>query len=220
MCEEVETLMQDKKELLDCHPLERERMLGVQEDPEGSLKHLVDALDRYHELAIAPYWSRIRERLEGDMLRRGQALALGGTEMLFSGLDPRVRYREGAIDLDTTHEAVVEPAGRGLSLVPCVFSWPYVLALADPHFHPTLAYAPRGIANLWTSSPASNGTALEAALSPGRASVLKSLLVPHTTTELAHQLSLSPPPSLPTSHDSKSPVSQSPTVAARGYSIA
>jgi len=192
MCEEVETLMQDQKELLDRLPHERERMLRVQEDPEGSLKRLLDALDRYHELAIAPYWPRIRERLEGDMLRRGQALALGGAGMLFSGLDPRVCYREGAIDLDIPHEAVVEPAGRGITLVPCAFSWPNILTLADPHFRPTLAYAPRGVANLWTSSPAPNGTALEAALSPGRASVLKNLLVPHTTTELAHQLRLSP----------------------------
>ena len=189
---EVSVLVQDQKELLDRLPHEKERMMRVQEDPEGSLKRLVDALDRYHELAIAPYWSRIRERLEGDMLRRGQALALGGAGMLFSGLDPSVIYREGSIDLDTPYEAVVEPAGRGITLVPCAFSWPNVLTLADPHFRPTLAYAPRGVANLWTFSPSSNGTALEAALSPGRASVLKSLLVPHTTTELAHQLSLSP----------------------------
>lgn len=28
------------------------------------------------------------------MIRRGRALALGGAGMLFSGLDPRVAYRE------------------------------------------------------------------------------------------------------------------------------
>jgi len=63
----------------------------------------------------------------------------------------------------------------------------------DPHLRPTLAYAPRGVANLWTSSsPAPNGTALEAALGTVRASVLKSLSPMPTTTELAHQLRLSP----------------------------
>jgi DNA-binding transcriptional ArsR family regulator len=55
------------------------------------------------------------------------------------------------------------------------------------------AYAPQGVANLWTTSrSAPNGTALEAALSPARASVLKSLLIPRTTTELAQELGLSP----------------------------
>jgi DNA-binding CsgD family transcriptional regulator len=73
------------------------------------------------------------------------------------------------------------------------FSWPDVLTLVDPCFRPTLAYAPRGVANLWTTSrSAPNGTALEAALSPARASVLKSLLMPRTTTELAQELGLSP----------------------------
>jgi DNA-binding transcriptional ArsR family regulator len=50
------------------------------------------------------------------------------------------------------------------------------------------------VANLWSSSsPAPNGTALEAALGAVRASVLKGLFpMPTTTTELAHQLHLSP----------------------------
>jgi hypothetical protein len=70
-------------------------MLRVLEHPVGSLKRLVDALDRYHELAIAPYWPRIREHLEADVLRRERALVLGGAEAFFSGLDQRVTTAEG-----------------------------------------------------------------------------------------------------------------------------
>lgn len=189
---EVHALMREENDLLNQCPSEKERMLRVLEDPEGSLKRLVDALDRYHDLAIAPYWPRIRGLLDGDTLRRGQALALGGAEMLLSGLDPRVDYKAGVLTLNTPHEVVIDTAAQGLTLVPCVFSWPDVFALTDPHFRPTLAYAPRGVANLWTSSPAPNGTALEAALGASRASVLKGLLVPRTTTELASALDLSP----------------------------
>jgi DNA-binding transcriptional ArsR family regulator len=154
----------------------------------------VDALGRYHDLAVAPYWPRMRELLEGDTLKRGQALALGGVEALLSNLHPKASYSGGVLELDKTYEAVVEPAGRGITLVPCAFAWPKGLVLMDPHLQPTLAYAPRGVANLWTSSsPTPNGTALEAALGAIRASVLKSLTpVPLTTTELAHQLRLSP----------------------------
>ena len=192
---EVQLLVQAQKEQFSPLSPEKECLLETYlREPEGSLKRLVDTLRRYHHLTIAPYWPRIRGLLEADTLKRGQALALGGVEALLSNLHPRASYSGGVLTLDKTCEAVVEPAGRGIILVPCVFAWPRVMMLVQPGYRPTLAYGPRGVANLWiSSSPASNGTALEAALGAVRASVLKGLLpVPLTTTELAHQLHLSP----------------------------
>src|SRR5215207_6115565 len=193
--EEVEALVRVEKELFDRLDPAQERLLEIYlKDPEGSLKRLVDTLRRYHDLAIAPYWQRIQEHLEGDTIRRGQALALGGVEALLTSLHPKVSYGGGTLELDKAYEAIIEPAGCGIILVPCVFAWPHVEVLVQPGYRPTLAYAPSGVANLWSSSStASNGTALEAALGAGRASILKGLLpVPRTTTELAHQLRLSP----------------------------
>jgi DNA-binding transcriptional ArsR family regulator len=191
--EEVEAFVRVEKELFGLPP-EKERMLGIYlKDPEGSLKRLVDTLRRYHDLAVALYWPRIHEHLEGDTIKRGQALAIGGVEALLSGLHPKANYGGGVLELEKAYEAVVEPAGRGITLVPCVFVTPHVEVLVQPGYQPTLAYGPRGVANLWSSSPVPNGTALEAALGTGRATVLKGLLlVPRTTTELAHQLRLSP----------------------------
>jgi DNA-binding transcriptional ArsR family regulator len=193
--EEVEALVRVKKERFGLPP-EKERLLEIYlNDPEGSLKRLVDTLRRYHDLAISPYWPRMRELLEGDTLKRGQVLAIGGVETLLSGLHPKASYSGGVLELDKTHEAVIEPAGRGITLVPCVFAGSRVMVLTEPGYRPTVAYGPRGVANLWSSSssPAPNGTALEAALGAGRASVLKGLSpMPTTTTGLAHQLRLSP----------------------------
>jgi len=192
---EVQMLMQSQKEQFGPLSPEKARLLEIYlSDPEGSLKRLVDTLQRYHDLTIAPYWQRIQEHLEGDTIKRGQALALGGVEALLSNLHPKASYSGGVLELDKTYEAVVEPAGRGITLVPCVFAWPRVDMLVQPGYQPTLAYGPRGVAKLWSSSsPAPNGTALEAALGTGRASVLKSLTpMPSTMTELAHQLRLSP----------------------------
>jgi DNA-binding transcriptional ArsR family regulator len=193
---EVQLLVQAEKDRFGPLAPEKERLLEIYlSDPEGSLKRLVDALQRYHDLAIAPYWPRIHEHLEGDTIRRGQALALGGVEALLSNLHPKARYGAGVLELDKLHEALIEPAGRGITLVPSVFTWPRVMVLTEPGYQPTLAYGPRGVANLWISSspPAPNGTALEAALGAVRASVLKSLSpMPTTTTELANQLHLSP----------------------------
>ena len=190
---EVETLVRADKELFGI-TREQERLLETYlGDPEGALKHLVDTLRRYHDLAVAPYWPRIREHLEGDTIRRGQALAFGGAQALLSGLHPKAKYEGSVLVLDRSYEAVVKPAGRGITLVPCVFAWPKVFVLCQPVYRPTLAYPPRGAANLWaSSSPAPTGTALGAALGGSRASVLKGLLVPTTTTELARQLDLAP----------------------------
>jgi len=191
---EVWTLIQGEKDRFGSLPTEQERLLrGYLNDPEGSLKRLVDTLMRYHDLAIAPYWPRMREHLEGDTLKRGQALALGGVEALLSGLSPKLSYSGGAIRFDKPYELVIDPGGRGITLVPCIFVWPRVEVLIQSGYQPTLAYGPHGVAKLWTSSsPAPNGTALEAALSTGRASVLRSLHIPRTTTELANHLRLSP----------------------------
>jgi DNA-binding transcriptional ArsR family regulator len=192
---EVQMLVQVEKEQFGPLSPEKARLLEIYlSNPEGSLKRLVDTLQRYHDLTIAPYWQRIQEHLEGDTIKRGQALALGGVEALLSNLHPKASYSGGVLELDKTYEAVVEPAGRGITLVPCVFAWPRVDMLVQPGYQPTLAYGPRGVAKLWSSSsPAPNGTALEAALGTGRASVLKSLTpMPSTTTDLAHQLRLSP----------------------------
>src|SRR5215218_11320246 len=111
--EGVEALMQEEAELLGRPPHEKVRMLGVLEDPEGSLKRLVDALDRYHELAIDPYWPRIREHLEADVLRRGQALVLGGAETFFSGLSSRLDYRGGYSSWTTLTRRVSTRQGVG-----------------------------------------------------------------------------------------------------------
>ena len=192
---EVQMLMQVQQEQFDPLSPEKERLLEIfLREPDGSLKRLVDTLKRYHELAIAPYWPRIQEHLEGDTIRRGQALALDGVEALLSNLHLKASYGRGVLELDRPYEALIEPAGRGLTLVPCVFTWPRVMVLVQPGYQPTLAYGPRGVAKLWSSSsPAPNGTALEAALGAGRASVLKSLSpMPTTTTGLANQLHLSP----------------------------
>jgi DNA-binding transcriptional ArsR family regulator len=192
---EVEDLARAEEQQFGPLPPEKDRLLRTfRKSPEVSLKKLVDSLRRYHDLAISPYWSRMREHVEGDTLRRGQALALGGVEALLSGLHPKAGYAEGVLTLDKTYEAVVDTAGRGITLVPCIFVWPRVDVLVQPGYRPTLAYPPRGAASLWMpASPLSHGTALGAALGDSRASVLKGLIsAPTTTTELSRQLRLAP----------------------------
>jgi hypothetical protein len=112
--DQVCAIIRDEKESRRALHPEEERMLQAPlRNPERSVAQLVDALGRYHELAVAPYWPWIWEHLEGDTIRRGQALAFGGVESLLSGLNPKVAYVDGALVIDTTFEGTVEAAGRG-----------------------------------------------------------------------------------------------------------
>lgn len=162
-------------------------------DPVTSLGRLAESLLRYHEVAVAPHWPRLRVLLEGDVLKRAQALAFGGPEALFDDLHPTVHYREGLLEVEKPFQIEgVTPGGRGILLVPCAFVWPRLYAIIAAPWQPSLVYAPRGAARLWVSSPSHVEGALAAALGLGRASVLKGLAIPRTTTELARQLGLSP----------------------------
>jgi DNA-binding transcriptional ArsR family regulator len=117
----------------------------------------------------------------------------GGPEALFADLHRSVRYREGLVEIDKECvRAEVRPSGRGVLLVPSIFAWPDLLAVFEPPWQPTLLYPPRGTARLWIPSPEEPVDALSEALGRGRASALKGLMVPQTTTEIARQAGASP----------------------------
>jgi DNA-binding transcriptional ArsR family regulator len=172
----------------------RERLLeSYLTNPMASLGRLAESLLRYHEVAVAPHWPRLRVLLEGDVLKRAQALAFGGPQALFDDLHPSVRYRDGLLEVKKPFQIEgVTPGGRGILLVPCAFAWPKLYAIIEAPWQPSLVYAPKGAAKLWVSSPSQVEDALVAALGLGRASVLKGLAIPRTTTELARQLGASP----------------------------
>jgi hypothetical protein len=49
---------------------DRERLLASYlMDPKASLARLAESLLRYHEVAVAPHWPRLRVLLEGDVLK-------------------------------------------------------------------------------------------------------------------------------------------------------
>ena len=64
---EVRMLMQAEKDHIGPVSPKKEHMLEIYlGNPDDSLKRLVNALRRYHDLAIAPYRPRIQEHREGD----------------------------------------------------------------------------------------------------------------------------------------------------------
>ena len=162
-------------------------------DPEAGVSLLVDQVQAYWELAIAPHWGRIRSLLEGDLLYRGRRLGQAGPEGLFEDLAESVKWRNGSLFIKHRRfKGVRNLAGEGLLMTPSAFVWPTVYSSTIPPWQPTLTYPARGIATLWddTSSPTPAGMA--GVLGRSRAELLTQLDAPRSTTELAERTGLTP----------------------------
>lgn len=160
-------------------------------DPAAEVARLADTLRAYWERALAPEWPRIRAFLEGDIAHRARRLAEGGPAALFGDLHPGVAWGRDHLDANSSHDATVELAGRGLLLMPSAFTWSAPATIDLPPWQPTVIYPARGIATLWDPGSRAPG-ALARLLGATRAAVLASLDVPRSTTELAGRLSMSP----------------------------
>lgn len=88
------------------------------------------AVERYHAVAVAPYWSQLLAAAHADRTRRALAAADTGTGGLLASLHPEIRWDPPVLSVPCAFDTDLEPAGRGLDLVPTFF-WPRPLALLD-----------------------------------------------------------------------------------------
>ncbi|GAA1609141.1 MULTISPECIES: ArsR/SmtB family transcription factor [Kribbella] len=161
-------------------------------DPAGGMAELAEQVERYWQLAIAPYWGRIRALLDGDLLYRGRRLGQAGPAGLFEDLATGVRWRDGVLSIrHRRFHGDRQLAGEGLLLTPSAFVWPTVYSSTIPPWQPTLTYPARGMATLWTSSP-TTPTGLAGVLGRSRATLLTHLDAPRSTTELSSRTGLTP----------------------------
>jgi DNA-binding transcriptional ArsR family regulator len=169
----------------------RALLRGLAADPEAALTRVTTELRRYWQVAVEPYWPRIRALLRADLSYRLDELAGGGVQQLFRTLHPLVALRGDELHVTKYWDGTVGLGERGLLLVPCVFAWPDVIVrTADPQ--PALTYSPRGLGRLW-SEQTKLTDALAGLIGRSRAAVLAQLDLPMTTTQLACLLDLTPP---------------------------
>lgn len=153
---------------------------------------ICDHLQSYWDVAIKPTWPQIRLVLEADMTYRARQLAVGGARLLFADMHPNLRWQDGVLQIDKmigNHR--VEAAGRGLLLVPSVFSHKPAPPVGQDE-SPLLAYPCRGVATLWAPTPTPDATALASLLGESRARLLHLLAEPLPTVEIARRLRVTP----------------------------
>lgn len=164
------------------------RVDALRVDLRTGLDQLVETIEAYWQLALAPYWARMRTLLEGDMLHRARILAEGGAQRLLGDLDPDVRWDSETLYVGLRYFSGTRSLrGRGLLLVPSVFVWPNLFAITAPGWQPTLRYPPRGIATLWERRGGQPPGSLAAVVGRSKALLLMELDTPASTTHLAHR---------------------------------
>jgi len=161
-------------------------------DPSEFLDKVATLLDEFWKRAIAPDWGLLRSKLEGEVLFRARALALGGLDELFQGMHRDLGYRSGRLTIQTVSYWDGAKRGRGVLLVPSIFSWPDVFLTVRPPWQPTITYTSRGVAELWSDTAQATPEGLQRLVGHSCAQIMSRLQMPQTTMEMATALKLSP----------------------------
>ena len=177
---------------LGIEPVTDRRVLAVLRDARV-VELIADTLETaWHEL-LAADWLQLRAICERDVVHRAGLLSRAGWAAAIDGLDRRLRWRDGCIEIAWQHSnTTVELGGAGLLLVPSVFIWPHVAAQVEPPWPYSLLYPARGIAGLWQPPASAAPGALAALVGRSRATLLVALAEPASTTQLARSLGLAP----------------------------
>ncbi|XVU26912.1 ArsR/SmtB family transcription factor [Actinoplanes sp. CA-054009] len=168
-------------------------MRPFRDDRRRALDRLADGMQAYWNAAIAPYWPAMRAALDEEVLLRARALAADGPDALLSRLHERIRWERPVLTLIKPLDQHMEAVDKRLLLVPLIFSRGALLCSGD---HPSIqmvTYQSRGAAVLADdpTRPLPDDQ-LAVLLGRGRASVLRALVVPASTTTLATALGLAP----------------------------
>jgi len=167
------------------------RRQALRADPRQRLARLTAEIEVYWELALAPYWAKIRALLDADVFHRARQVAERGAGHLLNDLHATVRWDANTLQLVRRHCTVSRRSSvPGLVLLPSAFAT-RVLTWDRPPHPPQLAYPARGTAMLWEQRPVAHADAIAAVLGRSRAMLLTELGTPASTTELARRTGIS-----------------------------
>ncbi|GAA3048162.1 DUF5937 family protein [Kitasatospora albolonga] len=167
------------------------RLASLRADPDARLVKLARELETFWELALAPFWARIRAVLDADVSHRARTVAEHGAARLFNDLHSEVSWDEGALRMARRKRDMPRRiAGEGLLLIPSAFTGPGLRTRVRPPDPPQLAYPARGVGTLWETRATAG--ALAAVLGRSRTRLLTELAAPASTTDLARRTGLSP----------------------------
>jgi hypothetical protein len=172
---------------------------AVAEGDADARRLLAAGLVACHRVAVAPYWAASRSQLDAVRAQYARTFLEGGVEALLTALSPPlVRWRPPVLEIRYPRPVEVHLGGRGLILVPTLFSWREFSLLYDPYDDtsvPRLTVPavtdPATGAALWRPGGSVTDDRLGALLGRTRAAALRVAADGCSTTELAARLGVS-----------------------------
>jgi DNA-binding transcriptional ArsR family regulator len=105
-----------------------------------ALRGLADAADQYFAACLAPYWTRVRGRVDQERAQLAAVLADEGWESALTRVHPTARWRYPVLELGYPVDQDLHLGGRGLHVVPSFFCWGLPTTFLDTELEPTLVY--------------------------------------------------------------------------------
>ena len=155
------------------------------------IREVVGAIRHGHHMLVAPQWSRVCEAVAFDRAKRARLLVKLGVGQMLAALPGTLCWDGRILHTRYPEDRTVHLGGRGLTLLPSYFCWGNPITWIDPQLPPVLVYqAQRPDSQIETHRQAPPRR-LIALLGHTRARCLRLLLMPHTTSELAHHIGTS-----------------------------
>jgi DNA-binding transcriptional ArsR family regulator len=167
--------------------------------PGGGLEWFVEAVVDYWRAAIEPYWPAMRAVLQEDLSRRAQLLATQGAHTVMEDLDDRFRWQDNTILFTAQNQTRKVHCTGALSIVSLLFGRAGIRVTTTSGVTAISCQAqgasvldnqatlPRQVAQV---DPVL-GDPLAIVVGRSRAAVMRALVVPSTTSNLAAALGLS-----------------------------
>jgi len=164
------------------------------DDEEALPGRVSDLIFDYWQVAIAPYWQRIRSVLDDDVAYRGAKAFTDGIFSMFTDLHADITLVDRVLKIDKPHHRDASYQGTQITLLPSVFIWPNLIIGHEAPDEFSLTYAARGVGRVWEGLPSTANPLgdLDSLIGRTRAAILGRLDVPMTTTQLARDLHQSP----------------------------
>jgi len=161
-------------------------------DPRRALARTADALEAYWHACFEPYWARMRTILEADIVYRGRQVAQVGLAGMLNGISPTIAFSDNVIALTMRQpvHSTIEVAGRGVTLVPTMFT-SRASAPIDGAELPIVMYPARGQGTMWQTETAPSDAGAIGVLGATRAALLTALAEPASSTELGIRFGVS-----------------------------
>lgn len=165
-------------------------------DPEGAFDRLAEAFAAFWTRAMAAYWPAMRTALDEEVLLRARRLAAEGADALLLDVHGPEVWQAPVLNFHKRNkESTLIAVDQRLLLIPLIFAENMTMVSTDHPQIQSISYQARGAARL-ASSPAETGShrsdRLAVLVGPTRATLLRALSRPTTTTGLAHELGLAP----------------------------